>query len=905
MKRIRILFLEDKQQDFNLAVAQLERSGIPFNASMVDNKEDFRKALRTLRPDVIIVECLLPRFNGLNALRLARKHDDTVPVIIFSDLADEKHISGCIQAGATDFVHKEHLARLSYSISEALKLKSLSRRQKKTEMRLRKERNLFLTITSTSPVGKTIVDRDGSITYVNRKGAEILGYSADEIRTRSYNSPNWEITDADGNPFPEEQLPFRQVKRTGKPVFEVEHAISWPDGRRVLLSINASPLFDEKGEFDGMVATLNDVTGLRQAEKALVDNERKYRLLFETMMNGFALHEIVLDPEGKPVDYIFLEANKAFLDLTETGKAIIGKRVTELIPGIESDPADWIGLYGRVAMQDKEYRFEQFSRELKKWFSVYAFSPQQGQFVTVFEEITARKESEDKLRESEQRYRELFENMSSGVAIYKAVDGGKDFIFTGINRAGEKMDNVDRSQLTGKSVLEAFPAVREFGLLEVFRRVWETGQAETLAEAHYEDERISCWRNNFVYKLQSSEIVAIYDDITEKHKAEQELIEARKKAEESDRLKTAFLQNLSHEIRTPMNGIIGFSELLSDPTISAEDHEKFTRIISKECHQLLGVITDIVEISRIETGEIDTYEMRTPVNQLLTSLKDRFIPAAEEKDLSLELVFGLPDKQSVILSDESKLRQVMEKLIMNAIKFTNKGGIRVGYHNKDRQTLQFFIEDTGIGIPIERQSKIFDRFVQAEEYIAPAFGGTGLGLSISKSYIESMGGRIWVNSSPGEGTVFCFTLPYKPVEKEKRTPSEKPGTGKKKSALPDACKVLVVEDEYDNFEYLRILLEHKNIQVLHAENGQEGLRIFQEEPDIDLVLMDIKLPDINGLEVTKAILQINHAVPVIAQTAYNDPDTRRHVLEAGCMDFIAKPINPRHLMEKITNALGG
>jgi|GEM_PF-2865384 len=520
------------------------------------------------------------------------------------------------------------------------------------------------------------------------------------------------------------------------------------------------------------------------------------------------------------------------------------------------------------------------------------------------EDEKKRKKAEEKLSESEYLQQAILGSSPAGIALFRNRK------LEWCNELWEKTFGYPMDDIRGSTSRIFFTTDEDYH--RVGQQLYETLEYGDILEIEVTNKRkdgsvfpslIKATRLKDVRN--ESLVIIILIDITEKHKAEQELIEARKKAEESDRLKTAFLQNLSHEIRTPMNGIIGFSELLSDPTISVEDHEKFTRIISKECHQLLGVITDIVEISRIETGEIDTYELKTPVNQLLTSLKDRFIPAANEKNLGLELVLGLPDEQSVILSDESKLRQVLEKLIMNAIKFTNTGGIRFGYDNKDCDYLQFFIQDSGIGIPIERQSKIFDRFVQADSYIAPAFGGTGLGLSISKSYIESMGGRIWVDSSPEEGTVFYFTIPYKQVEEEKRTPSEKPGTGKKKSALPDKCKIMVVEDEYDNFEYLRILLEHKNIQVLHAENGRDGLRIFQEEPDIDLVLMDIKLPDINGLEVTKAILQINHAVPVIAQTAYNDPDTRRHVLEAGCTDFIAKPINPRNLIEKITKALGG
>lgn len=395
-------------------------------------------------------------------------------------------------------------------------------------------------------------------------------------------------------------------------------------------------------------------------------------------------------------------------------------------------------------------------------------------------------------------------------------------------------------------------------------------------------------------------VIIVLHDITERKKNELELVKAKQKAEEGDRLKTAFLNNLSHEIRTPMNGIIGFSEILQDADITSDDRANFTRIIRRECHQLLRVINDIVEMARIETGQMDSFEAEINVNQMVTSLFQQYEAQAQEKAITLSVHCTLDEQQSVIWSDESKLKQILEKLVMNAIKFTHEGSIHFGYVKKENE-LEFYVEDTGIGIKSQNQTDIFTRFVQGEDSIAPTYGGTGLGLSIAKAFVEHCGGRIWLTSVPGEGTTFYFTIPYK-HKKVLTTPKEPPAK-KSRIAFEQNPVIFIVEDEVANFEYLKVLLELRDASVLHAENGEEAIRLFNEHPDINAVLMDIKLPDMSGFEVTREVKKIRGDVPVIAQTAYADSDTKRQAFEAGCIDFITKPINTDELMEKLVKVL--
>jgi signal transduction histidine kinase/CheY-like chemotaxis protein len=382
--------------------------------------------------------------------------------------------------------------------------------------------------------------------------------------------------------------------------------------------------------------------------------------------------------------------------------------------------------------------------------------------------------------------------------------------------------------------------------------------------------------------------LALNEELTERNqeimKMNEELIKAKDKAEESDRLKTAFLANLSHEIRTPMNGIIGFSQLLTSSEATSDEKTEYKSIIETSCKQLLGVVNDIIDISKIESGIIEVKKQTVNLNNLMNELNSFSSLSAKSKGIQLELYTGLDDDNSYILTDDVKLHQILSNLIGNALKFTSYGSIKFGYSVKER-FLEFFIFDTGIGISMEKQDKIFDRFIQEDDGIARKYGGTGLGLSIAKAYVEKLGGRIWVLSRENIGSKFFFTLPFESINLQGTRP--KPSTP---SCISDKIKVLIVEDIDINELLLREYIRKYNFDVTTAHTGEEAIDIVGKTENLGLIFMDIKLPGIDGLEVTRRIRKKNGTVPVIAQTAYAFSTDRSQAISAGCNDMITKPL---------------
>jgi len=383
--------------------------------------------------------------------------------------------------------------------------------------------------------------------------------------------------------------------------------------------------------------------------------------------------------------------------------------------------------------------------------------------------------------------------------------------------------------------------------------------------------------------------------IVERQEHQQQLIAAKEKAEESDRLKTAFLANMSHEIRTPMNAIIGFAEMLNRPNLSDERRKYYTEIISENSNQLLAIVNDILDISRIETGQIEIREDVFNVNDMLLELYVMFKSKAAQKNISVYTHKEMPDHQVVIQSDEFKLRQILNNLIVNALKFTHKGSIKFGY-TKVNEELHFFVEDTGIGIYDDMLDKIFERFRQADSDITRRYGGTGLGLSISKGYVELLGGKIWVESKPDVGTKFSFSLPYQPYKKL----SEKTDRLRKTEDIKpdfDLPTILIAEDELMNYIYLEELLEDYNINLIHAQNGKQAVEMCHQHPEIQLILMDIRMPELNGYDATKQIKAFRPTLPIIAQSAFAMLNDHQKAKEAGCDDYITKPIDEIELLE--------
>ncbi len=396
-------------------------------------------------------------------------------------------------------------------------------------------------------------------------------------------------------------------------------------------------------------------------------------------------------------------------------------------------------------------------------------------------------------------------------------------------------------------------------------------------------------------------------DITDKENSllQHKLTEARKIADEADMLKSNFLANMSHEIRTPMNGILGFAQLLQHEEVDKEMQSRYLDIISHNGTMLVNLIDDIMDISKIEAGQLPLNKTEVNLDNLMFDLYTFFneIKFKQEKEhISIRLLNLNDDENSVFFTDEQRIRQVLTNLIGNSLKFTDKGIVEFGYiNNKEEHLIQFYVRDTGIGVPEDKQNLIFERFRQVEEGSTRKYGGTGIGLFISKHIVDLLGGKIWLESKQDEGSTFYFTLPYSNMQqKDGDTKVFEPA---KRSFNWENKVIVIAEDVETNYKFLKAILNSTQAELIWAKDGEEAVSICKENPAVDVVLMDIQMPKLNGYEATAAIKKMNPGIRIIAQTAYAMPNDNIKCIEAGCHDYISKPINSNLLLEKIDNHL--
>ena len=757
-----------------------------------------------------------------------------------------------------------------------------------------------------SPLGLLSFDEKGIIIACNSTFAKIIGSSVQNlIGLRMLDLPDVELVSA------------IQKSLAGSTGFyeNFYHAVT--SNKIVPVRALFAPIKSGFNKIKGGVGIIEDITDRKKAEDELSD--QKY--FFEQMFMQSSVSTQILDRQGwcekvnpKMSELFGVEPTniegKVYNIFKDEG--IIKNGVIRYLNQVfnEGKTAEWDMFFDSSGASFSQNNDDKAKKKIWAYYRAYPIFDKKGILSNVIiqhEDITERKKAENemvrsriKAEESEFKVRSMFENSLTGYVFFTTT--------------GQILEaNPAAFKILGTPSLEATKMINGLS----FPPFVENGFSKDIIEC-IDENRVISNEMNYAGKRSSGgylkyflipivyydEIIGVWanlQDLSDLWETQNDLKKAKEQAEESDRLKTAFLANMSHEIRTPMNGILGFAELLKTPDLTGEQQSEYLQIIKKSGDRMLNIINDIVDISKIESGQMKVSVSETKINEQTNFIFTFFKPEADRKGIHLSYKNGLPEKESIIKTDKEKIYAILTNLVKNAIKYTNAGSIEFGYTLKsghDPATLEFYVKDTGIGVAKDRQSAIFERFIQADIADKKALQGAGLGLSITKAYVEMLGGKMSLDSEEEKGSVFYFTIPYSPqngASTEQRIEvSMDEGMQENKK-----LKILIVEDDETSELLISMAVKIFSKEILKTRSGHETVETCRNNPDIDLILMDIKMPGIDGFEATRQIREFNHKVFIIAQTAYGFSADREKAITAGCNDYISKPINVNMLRKTI------
>ena len=664
--------------------------------------------------------------------------------------------------------------------------------------------------------------------------------------------------------------------------FVIVDRVDGPDGP-IFIEVAFNPIVID-GKVAGVSVYGKNITERKKAEQELLRaTERNIAILNANPDLMFVFN----------ADYIITDynASRENSELYAEPEQFLGKKIEHTLPGELSRQTmlmiDQVLSTGQAS--NHNYKLEIDGKT--QHFESRNVPSGDREVLSIIRNISRQKEAERTLLENEANLKAILENSLESVWSI-----GLDYKIQYVNNvfANEFYQAFGVQLGKGVSIYEALP--------QPLKAVWKERYDRAFRNEQYVfTEKIELGHLAIYVEVSINPIVvdgkvvgaALYGrDITESKMAELDLIAAKEKAEESDRLKTTFLANMSHEIRTPMNGIIGFAELLKEPGLQGEQQMKFIEIIEKSGTRMLNIINDLINISKIDAGEEELVLTETSLNEVLYYMSNFFTSEAEQKGITLSMICPLPDEKTSILCDREKLYAILTNLIKNAIKFTAKGEIKFGYSLKEDH-FEFFVKDTGIGIPPDKQESVFSRFVQAESTLSRGYEGSGLGLPISQAYVEMLGGKIWLKSEPGSGSCFYFTLPSRPKDVIQHKRSSTLDVQNIDFNLEDSL-VLIAEDDETSQLYLGNLLSSNKLSYLLARTGEEAVELCRANDNIDLVLMDIKLPVMDGYTAAKNIRKFRPGLAIIAQTAFALESEKSKFGEVFNY-YLTKPINSTEL----------
>jgi PAS domain S-box-containing protein len=889
--QLKILFIEDLSSDVDLAVLELRKEKLIFEFITVCSRVDLVKALKEFKPDVIISDYMMPSFNGLQALKESKKISPDVPFILCTGSVNEETAVECIKEGAQDYVIKEHITRLPFAVKEALEQVIINNEKRASELLLKENEEKLQSIFSAAPVGIGLVVNRVLI-EVNDFFCNMTGYSRKELIGKSsellYSSADEFIT------VGEEK--YRQISEKG--TGSVETKFKSKDGRILNVILSSTPL-DKKDHSKGVTFTVLDITDRKRTEDELRETHRSINTLISNLQG---------------IVYRCKNDKQYTMEFLSQGiKELTGYLPEELLNNNE------ISFNDLIHKDDQEYVWTEIQTSLKRrehYHLTYRLVTKGGEIRWVWEkgegiftesgeleflegfitDITEHTYAEKALRESEEKYRGIFENVQD-VYYETSIDGTILEVSPSIKTLSKGKYNID--DLVGKSMIDFYSEVGDRqGVLD------ELSSKGTITdfEVSFKNKDGSAAPCSISAKLildsngQPKKIIGSMHDITDRKNVTEALKIAKDKAEASDKLKTSFLNNISHEVRTPLNGILGFAEIMSQPNLSDEDKKESLLMLRESSDRLLNTITSYMDISLLTSGSFSVHKRDFSPAKVLTTIYNNFETICAARNLRFLLKISEEAGNLTINSDPEIFQKIISHLLNNAIKFTEHGSIDFGYH-VHKNDIVFFVRDTGIGIGKESIEIVFEKFSKEDRGQLKITEGSGLGLSIAKGMTEIIGGRISAQSVLGEGSCFYVSLPVEPNH-----PLIRPDFPKKdEKTIRHGDLILVAEDDDTNFFYLNALITRETAaKVLRAANGREAIEVYKANPGINLILMDMKMPEIDGFEATRQIKQLNPNVPVLAITAYAMSGDEDRIIAAGCDGYISKPINKKSLINKMS-----
>ena len=881
----RILFVEDLPSDAELAVMELKKGGLRFEHTRVDTKSGFIRALKDFSPDIVISDYHMPSYNGLQTLKDTREFDPLLPFILFTGSVNEEVAVKCMKAGASDYVIKEHITRLPFAVKEALEQHRILTEKRTADLMLKESEEKIQSIFRAAPVGIGLV-ADRILIEVNDTLCKMVGYSRQELIGKHANMlyPSKEISDWVGI------NKYKQIVEKG--TGSVETLFKCKDGNIINIKLSSTAL-DKNDLSKGITFTVLDITERIKAVETLKTSLSLLNASLESTVDGI----LITDGKGSIIKW-----NRKFAEMWELPERVLvwydDNAAINFILDKLRDPGKFLSIVSELYANPDKSSFDILEFNNGRVFERYS-QPQKIEQAVVgrvwsFRDVTQRNILEAATKASEQRYRELF--LNNPVPTYIFDENTLEFIE--VNDAAVQKYGYSKREFTSMTLKDIRLPEDVPGLIELIKSLRNDTFTTTILRHRKKDGSI------FPVEVTSHALssenghkvrLVMATDITERVKAAEQMKLGKEKAEASDKMKTSFLNNISHELRTPLNGILGFAEIMSQTDLPEEDKKESLSMLHESSDRLLSTITNYMDISLITSGNMTVNRKDFFPGHILRRNFEYYETICSTR--KLELILEIPEQTDKLLinSDPELFQKILAHLLNNAIKFTEKGRINFGYAFHDKE-IEFFIKDTGIGIGKESIENVFNHFVKEDNGPLRPAEGSGLGLTISKSLVELLGGNLRVDSEKGKGSSFFFTIPR--LKENKSNGSFEKEVIQKKNQKTNV--ILVAEDDITSFFCLKtILKQNTSAEIIHALNGQEAVDKYLQNPDIGLILMDIKMPVMDGLEATRQIKAINRDITVIALTAYAMAGDEARILEAGCDYYLTKPIDKKLFLAKL------